>query len=831
MLRSPTLLFRYGVPILSTFVAAVTSLVFYPVLAATPSVLFIGAVSLSAWYGGLGPGLLATVIGAVVFDYMSIDSPYSFSLSSPVSALYLVGFVLVELLITGLTAALRNDVARRKVAEEELHKLTAELEARATEAEAGYQELLLLHEVGQAVLGTMDLPALCDQFLAGAMRVGQYDLGLLRLARKDGALEVVATRGYDDPSNLPPLIQPTAQRSLQTITGRVPVVVEDVPASGMYPRLEKERIASLVLVPILADGEPLGLLLLASRSPHHFKENEVRLLDAVASQAGIALQKARLFAETAQAYAELQQAEAGRSRLVSILEATTSDLTTSLSLLEGTLEATADGILVVDGDGTILRFNQKFQDMWQIPPSTIAGQANVEQIRFALNQLVEPDAFQARVDEVSSDPDTESFDTIEFKDRRVYEVHSRAKRIENRRPVRVWSFRDVTSRREIELRLLRAQRLETAGRIAGQVAHDFNNLLAPLVGFPELIRLQLPEGHRGIEYCDLMVQAAEQIAQINEDLLTLGRRGHFNQVSVDLNDLVRQTLGQLGPTPVTLVMDVQLAHDSLSVYGAPAQLGRMILNLAANAREAMQDIGTLTIRTSNAYLDQPTGCVTKVPVGEYVLLEVIDSGPGIPDDVRDHIFDAFFTTKPVGRRRGAGLGLSVVQAVADDHRAYLDVQSEPGRGSTFCVYLPVAREAAIRDTIAEVSGGTESILVVDDDPFQRAVAQELLESLGYRVTLATSGELALANAQTERFDLMVLDMVMPPGMDGAETYRRVLTERPGQRAILLSGFAESERVAVAQRLGAGAFVRKPVTRERLAAAVRSELDRPAAVAS
>jgi len=170
--------------------------------------------------------------------------------------------------------------------------------------------------------------------------------------------------------------------------------------------------------------------------------------------------------------------------------------------------------------------------------------------------------------------------------------------------------------------------------------------------------------------------------------------------------------------------------------------------------------------------------------------------------------------------------LSVVQAVVDDHSGFLQVASEVGQGSTFCVYLPITRtpiEAALPSPLA---GGTERILVVDDDPFQRAVAREMLESLGYRVQLAESGEEAVSAATADDFDLLLLDIVMPPGIDGAETFRRIRERCPNQQAILLSGFAETERVAVAQSLGAGAFVRKPVTLQRLASSVRAELDRP-----
>ncbi len=385
--------------------------------------------------------------------------------------------------------------------------------------------------------------------------------------------------------------------------------------------------------------------------------------------------------------------------------------------------------------------------------------------------------------------------------------------------------RDITERKQMEERLLRAQRLETAGRIAGQVAHDFNNLLSPLVAYSELIRMELPEGHPAGQYCDVMGEAARRMAEINGDLLALGRRGLIEHKPTDLNRLASQALLQMADRSETLVVETDLDPDLLPVAGSSGQLLRVILNLLSNGREAMADAGVLAIKTENVYVEKPIGRHDRVEPGEYVRLTISDTGCGVPAEIRDRIFDPFFSTKAVDGRRGSGLGLSVVQAIVEDHRGYLDLESKMGAGTVFSVWLPVCREEVNEPPCDDTKGGAETVLLVDNDPLQREVVGRMLSMLGYRVEVAASGEEAISRLRQCPADLLILDMVMPPGMDGAETYRQLLKVRPDQRAIVLSGFAESERVQLARTLGVGAYVRKPVTVQELARAVRGELDR------
>ena len=385
---------------------------------------------------------------------------------------------------------------------------------------------------------------------------------------------------------------------------------------------------------------------------------------------------------------------------------------------------------------------------------------------------------------------------------------------------------DITEQKEMEARLVRAQRLEIAGRVAGQVAHDFNNLLGPMVGYPSLMKSELPPMHPAVEYCDAMLEAARQMACISSDMLLLSRRGLLKVEAVDLNDILRSSTRTLRNLPDSLTVDCLLAEDLMPAGGSTEQLQRVLNNLISNAREAMGDSGRLTLVTDNVYLDKPFGRYNRVDAGEYVRLQVIDSGPGIRPEIRANLFDPFFSTKVSNHRRGSGLGLAIVQAVVEDHHGYVDFESEEGNGTTFSIYLPVYREAPFTELPpTHPTPEQRSILIVDDDPRQLEVIGRLLAATGHQLHTVASGEEALSFLAGRQVDLLLLDMIMPNGIDGLETYRRALEIRPGLKAVLMSGSTDLDAVPKAQRLGAGAFVPKPMKREQLTAAIQATLQK------
>lgn len=499
------------------------------------------------------------------------------------------------------------------------------------------------------------------------------------------------------------------------------------------------------------------------------------------------------------------------------------ELARSLALLEATFESVADGILAVDHNKRVVSYNQRFIEMWCMSEDILASRECDRVIGFTLEHVKDPEGFLSAIYEVQSDPDRESADEVELRDGRVFERVSRPQKTGGVSTGRVWSFRDISESRRAQEELLRAKRLEAAGQLAGQIAHDFNNLLTPLVAYPALMRRLFPVDEKTERVLKEMEQSAKQIVDINQQLLTLGRRGHFNVEVFDPNELIESAIRAL-EIAEGVQIDRQLASDLRPVSGGPAQIMRVLTNLICNAIDAMGGFGKLRVTTGNVHLQGSLRRYSHVVEGDYVCIRIADSGQGIPLEIQEKIFEPFFSTKKTDKKRGSGLGLSVVHSVLEDHRGYIDLESAPGQGTAFSLYFPVDHNAKASAPTSDgiLDGNGATVLVVDDDHIQRDVITAMLDSLGYSAMAVPSGEKAVAHMCTNECDLLILDMVMD-GIDGTETLRQVKILRPEQRAIILSGFARSDRVEEALRLGASCFVAKPVQTIVLAKAVQDAL--------
>jgi signal transduction histidine kinase/ActR/RegA family two-component response regulator/sensor domain CHASE-containing protein len=512
------------------------------------------------------------------------------------------------------------------------------------------------------------------------------------------------------------------------------------------------------------------------------------------------------------------------------------DLRDRERLLRATLESTADGILVVDNETGKINWNTRFRELWRIPEAIANSGNDDDLIRFVLNQLCDPDAFVQRVKALYSSND-DSYDALEFLDGRTFERYSCPLKRGPEIIGRVWSFRDVTARisaetskLQLQKQLEQAQRMESLGLLAGGVAHDLNNVLGPLVAYPEIIMEELPDDSPVRDDLVRMSKAAEHAASVIQDLLALARRGRYEMKALDLNEVVRAFVESIAHRDLAhkhpaVKLLLALADRPLYVCGSAPHLTKVIMNLVGNAYEATHPAGSVTIETSHCFIDRLLRQADGFEAGQYVVLRVRDTGPGIaPEDVAK-IFEPYYSKKKMGRS-GSGLGLAVVHGIVHDHEGFYDVDSNPGEGAEFILYFPIsAPELLVESAVSGNIRGHERILVVDDDPEQRQMAVRLLSSLGYSSFAVSGAGEAMEFLQAQSADIVIMDMIMEPNPDGLDTYREILKIRPDQRAIIATGYCSTDRVTEMQRLGAGTCLAKPYTRDQIGLAIREELAR------
>ena len=386
--------------------------------------------------------------------------------------------------------------------------------------------------------------------------------------------------------------------------------------------------------------------------------------------------------------------------------------------------------------------------------------------------------------------------------------------------------------RESEEKLARSEKMEAMGLMAGGVAHDLNNILSGVVSLPELLLMNLPEDSPIRKPIKTIQESGMRAADVVEDLMTIARGVASSKEPLNLNTMVEEYLKsaehlKLERTHSFVSFKMELDPDLLNMNGSPTHIKKILMNLAANASEAIEGSGTVTISTLNQYLDMPLKGYEDVRTGEYAVVTVSDDGSGISPGDLERIFEPFYTKKVMGRA-GTGLGLAVVWNTTQDYNGYINVNSSE-KGTTFELYFPVTREE-VADEKEEVPlqdylGHGEKILVVDDDENQREIASGMLTQLGYNAESVSSGEDAIEYIKEHSVDLIVLDMVMPKGINGRKTYEEIIKIRPGQKAIIASGHAQSKEVDIAQELGAGKYVKKPYILEKIGVAVKEELEK------
>ncbi|MDK9707158.1 MAG: ATP-binding protein [Desulforhopalus sp.] len=424
---------------------------------------------------------------------------------------------------------------------------------------------------------------------------------------------------------------------------------------------------------------------------------------------------------------------------------------------------------------------------------------------------------------------------VTCKDGTVKDVEFRTALLPDQRGI--VTLTDVTERNNNEKALqesrqmdARARKMESLGLLAGGVAHDLNNILSGIVSYPELLLLELPEEHRMRRPLEIILESGMRASAIVQDLLTVARGVAVAKEPVNLHTIILEYLQSpefrmLENHHPQVRVATDLAADSANIMGSRVHLRKILMNLVANGFEAMDSPGEVTISLHQRHIDALSRNEAEIEEGEYVVLTVGDQGKGISSEDLEKIFEPFYSKKVMGRS-GTGLGLTVVWNVVRDHNGYINVSSSK-MGTRFVIHFPITdklerQPEAIVD-LADFRGKGETVLVVDDVSTQRLITSSIIERLGYRVDSMPSGEAAIEYLQRKPVELVILDMIMTPGISGRTTYERIIRMYPGQKAIIVSGYAETAEVKETLRLGAGRFLKKPLMIRELATAIHDVL--------
>ena len=495
-------------------------------------------------------------------------------------------------------------------------------------------------------------------------------------------------------------------------------------------------------------------------------------------------------------------------------------------------EASWEGI-VIHENGVLVDANNQFYKMFGYRAGELFGQQIVDKIFSASSRGEVTERIQNKI-----------FGSHQVtgvrKDGTEFPIEASSRDLTYRgKSVRACAVRGVTERvrdeqekLELQRQLAISSKMETLGMMAGFVAHDLNNILSGIVTLPELLLTQMDSTDKRREVITLIHEAGKEAASVVSDLITVARGATAEKQACKLNNLIEHHVSTIQEIEAdSLLKDIEIrlnCEPGLSnIHCSVVHLNKVLMNLIGNAAEAIEGKGIITISTKNVSVKCTFGGYEQIAAGKYVFISVTDDGPGIKEEDVKRIFEPFYSKKVMGRS-GTGLGLAIVWNTVHDHGGFLDVKSD-GDGTSFELYFPMTEEVAEEEqkvpSINDYRGNGEKILVVDDQKNQQKIACKLLESLGYTTDTADSGEKAIDYVKSHSVDLIVLDMIMEPGINGRKTYEEILKINPGQKALIASGFAENDEVKQTLRLGASQFVKKPYALARMGLAVKQALAR------
>ena len=588
------------------------------------------------------------------------------------------------------------------------------------------------------------------------------------------------------------------------ILKKKPVLIQNTKKPSFFTSYPKSpvKIGSLLSIPLIIEGKPFGVLNLSHANLNVFSSNDVNFLKIIANFVSLSLYSALN-------YEKLQYSEQ-KYRALS--------------------ESSNDGISIIQDEVSVYA-NKKYQNM--------TGYKLGELKKIPFQKLLDTSDTLNGIDHVNAlldftSPNTQFETKLISRENKKIDVEINSSVIfYNYRKAIIISVRDITDRKTMEKKLQQAEKMEAIGGLAGGVAHDLNNILSGLVSYPELLLMDIPKNSPMRKSILLIQKSGEKASSIVHDLLILARRGFSSAKEINLNQIILDYMKSKEYQKLKLYypeihIDKELEPNVWEIIGSDITLLKTLINLVSNAAESMSDKGVIFISTKNKHIDKRTKAYEYIEKGDYVVLTVSDTGAGFSQRHIEKIFEPFYIKKALGKA-GSGLGMAVVWGTVKDHNGYIDIKSTQGRGTSIMLYFPahIKRQLSKSYSLSfnNYTGKGESILIVDDVDEQREIASGILNKLGYSAVSKSSGERAVDYLKNNSVDLILLDMIMDPGIDGLETYKRILKFNPHQKAIMASGFSETDKVKEAQKLGVKSYIKKPYSIESLGMAIRAALDK------
>lgn len=699
------------------------------------------------------------------------------------------------------------EAAERASAQEALQK--SEFEARQL---AHDNEVLA--EIGRIINSSQDLDLVFEGFTQQVAEVIPFDRLNISYVDLD---EQVSTVAYSAgavriPGRMATDVVPVQGTLAQEVSSlRATVVLQDVNREhieSLFPALVPSfdaGVRAFIGVPLVYVDEVAAQLQFRSLESHPYSERHISLAERVGRQIAGAISNSLLLAQRQKAESALKEAEEQYRTVI---------------------ENANDSIVVLQNGRAVYR-NPAYVELLGYTVEDTSGRNFLDHVAPEHRELVREN-YQARLRGEEA-PQQYEIDLVTRDGSRVsMEVSPKVIEYQNQAATLV-TMRNVTERKSLEQQLIQSQKMETVGQLAGGVAHDFNNVLSAVIGYSELAAIQLAaQGEVDGQYIDEIQMSGERGAQLTRQLPTFSRRQAPEPQIVSVHDLIVTLEGMLRRVigeQVELVVDTY--PRSATVHADPGQMEQVLINLAVNARDAMPGGGRLTIRVRDMHLaEEVSRLAPDAQPGQYVVTTVTDTGTGMEQDVLDRIFDPFFTTKPEGE--GTGLGLSTSYAIVTQNMGYMSVDSKPGKGTTFAIYLPAVDEQPEVPSgpgeVDELVAGTETVLLVEDESVVMHLTADVLRRQGYTVLTASNGADAaeVMDQYDGPIDLLFTDVVMPV-MGGYELASRYVERYPKGKVIYISGYPDTRASDPSFSGPQGEFLQKPVSLTSLTARIRQVL--------